>query len=262
MAIQSEMQKYQKMMQNQYPKQNLFAIRSTLNQLASTSRQQAVTKGTADFVKRNQYINRSIRFQKVVGPNNEDSMASMFGQMAKMYGKPAGQLAVQEKGGIIKPKTGKTLRIGTMASRKGKDYRQPIRKKIAQSKFLTPKKFYANAKNTPHTERGRAIGMIAWAKRKKSGKPMGLSISEQRDKRNTLIKFRSPQKKRYGVFKVGGSKNKTTVNMVFNLEKKSQSISATHWMEKSYKGPVSKRDNIYKFNMENEITMLKRKNGF
>lgn len=249
-------------MQKQYPKQNLFAIRNTLNKLASTSRQQAITKGTAEFTKRNEYINRSIRFQKVVGPDNEDSMSSMFGQMAKMYGKPAGELAIQESGGILRPKTGKVLRLGTLASRTSKSDRKPIRRDFAKGKFLTPKKFYANASHTPRTERGRAIGMIAWAKRKTSNKPLGLAAAEMSDRKNVMMKFRSPQKKRYGVFQAKGSKNSLKLNMIFNLEKKSQTISATHWMEKSYRGPVSKRDDIYKFNMKNEIIKLKRDNGF
>lgn len=246
MSETNEMQEYSRMMARKYPKQNAFAIRNMLNQMAAVSRQQAVTKGTAEFTKRNKYINKTIQFQKVRGRTDIDSMESMFGQVSKMFGKPAGQLSIQETGGVLNPKSGSNLRIGTKGARPGKSYRKPVRRAAAKKKFLTPKKFFKNSPHKPHTSRGQSIGLIAWAKRNKFP---------------GLIQMESPQKKKYGAFRVTGSGKKARFNMVFNLEKKSQKIEATHWMEKSYKGVVERRDKIFNHYLEKEMIRLKRETG-
>ena len=241
----SDMKRYADMMARKYPKQNAYAVRSVLNTMAIQSRKDAQGKGTEDFTKRSAYINRTIRY-KGTSSLNVDSMETMFGQLSQAFGKPAGQLAIQQTGGILKPDSGKRLKKGTLGSRTGKTYKRPVAKRFNKSRFLSPKKFFKGSPHKPHTRRGQAIGLIDWARRNKFP---------------GLVVLSSPQKNKFGAFKIGGPGKrggKARFNMAFNLEKKEQRIEAVNWLEKSYKDSVKKRDKTYAKEMFKQIERLKK----
>lgn len=241
----SDMAKYSRMMERKAPRQFGFAMRSTLNTLASASRYNATTVGTQKLTKRSSYINKTIQFENAKG-SNIDTMQSSFGQVSRMYGKEAGQLSVHETGGDIKPSRGSSrLRKPTRAGRSG-SFKRPVRKKIAQSRFMNSRKFYSNVARgrRPKTQRGRMIGMLAWARR--VGFP-------------GFIVGRSPQKRTLGAYKASG--RGTQIRMIYNFEDQKTTVRAMHWMERSYRDPIKRRQAILNNNLKKQITRMKRMTG-
>jgi hypothetical protein len=238
----SQITAYSLMMSSAYPKQMRNAVKDTLTKVAYRSSQQAKNRVLPkEFVLRNKYTQRGIRYDKAKG-STIDNAYSKFGSLQKFKS----NLALQDQGGTLKPK-GNNLSKGTKASRMGQSYYKKTRSVYNKSQFkpVTAANFATKntrAKIAPKTRRGRLIGAIMWAKRTGF---KGLLATKA---------FSGA----YGAYKV--AKNK--LSMIYNLDHKEQKIKPTQWQEKSRTAPLKSQQKIFNLNMSKQIDYLAKKYKF
>jgi hypothetical protein len=246
--MQSDMDRYAKMMERQYPRQFAFATSDTLNTLARVARD-TFRREVAPriFETKNKYV-ASVVEDRRNSSREVESMESAFGELTHKFGKKTtSQLRVHETGGTVKPINGrKRIHDGTLSGRGG-SMRRPLRKAFATAGVKTVRDIKPTKSNKarglyPHTDKGKAIGLMVWA---------------QRANYSGLLRMRSPVKGAYGDFKImkGGK-----IKMVRSLEKRTRVVAATHWMEQSYRKVVAERVDHFAHNMGKQIDYLKTAN--
>ena len=114
------------------PKAYKQAVRGTLNGLDFEARKQAAEQQLPNaFTLRNQFAQKTVQYSKAKG-SKIHTMQSEVGQVAKIgQTNTSGFLAIQDTGGIIRPKRGQYLPKATQFGCISKKYSRPVAKRFS-----------------------------------------------------------------------------------------------------------------------------------
>jgi hypothetical protein len=186
-----------------------------------------------EFVNRNKFTLRSVRYNQVHGtrPSN------MFSEMGSVQE----YMALQEHGGTKRNENGGNAPLATRSARVGRSRKKQTKKRMRLSQVGTLPEFRGN-------DVIEKLALFA-----KTGKKRKLAVVQgNKIKRGVYSIVRSPKKK------IGAPFNMT---MLHSLDKKSYQIDATKWMEPAVIGATKPKRLMWAYSTGMKQYVKNYKNG-
>jgi hypothetical protein len=192
--------------------------RSTLNAYAFSTMKSVKNSLGNQFVLRNKFTERSIRFNKARG-NNVDTMRSEVGSTQ-------GYMTKQEEGGVV-DKTGKHgVAIPTSYSAGESESAKPRRRVTRKSNRMSSIRL-RQVSGSFKSKKQKAVATIKWAV--KSGfKYVYLELDRSK-----------------GIFKIVGGKRRPKIKMVYSLDRPIVIIRKRPWLMPAVTRVMKRSDTIY-----------------
>lgn len=204
---------------NNFAEANVEATKKTLNICAGISRRNAVKNIQSNFILRNNYTVKAVRYTPAEG-TSINSLESKVGAIEK-----AKYLEYQDKGGI-RPKRGKNYAMPTKDARGGSN-RRVVNKEFYMSKIISG----GIKRGKPKVARGRrGNGVAQMYIAHKFGKYI------VRDKR--IYRVDSFEKK-------SRSHVVADTTLLYDLRRSPVKIKPTYWLQRAIEKPARDIDNIY-----------------